>query len=118
MSLRSISAKLIIAVLYSHCMNLLRFSVLIHSLPASLEGQDFLPPFGGVYEFLGLRDPLCHFLVHVVPLDLVPFTLSYYREQMRLSDTYSGSIIHGFGVWFKQGEVRRLQKNGEWGDKC
>lgn len=37
---------------------------------------------------------------------------------MRLSDTYSGSIIHGFGVWFKQGEVRRLQKNDEWGDKC
>ena len=22
---------------------------------------------------------------------------------MRLSDTYSGSIIHGFGGWFKQG---------------
>ena len=33
---------------------------------------------------------------------------SYYREQMRLSDTYSGSIIHGFGVWFKQGEIMRL----------
>ena len=48
----------------------------------------------------------------------VCYTLSYYREQMRLSDTYSGSIIHGFGVWFKQGEVRRLQKNDEWGDKC
>ena len=30
---------------------------------------------------------------------------------MRLSDTYSGSIIHGFGVWFKQGEVWRLQMN-------
>ena len=27
---------------------------------------------------------------------------------MRLSDTYSGSIIHGFGGWFKQGEIRRL----------
>ena len=36
------------------------------------------------------------------------FTLIYYREWMRLFETYSGSIIHGFGVWFKQGEIRRL----------
>lgn len=51
---------------------------------------------------------LCHLLVHVDLLIFVSSTLIYYREQMRLSDTYSGSIIHGFGVWFKQGEVRRL----------
>jgi hypothetical protein len=35
---------------------------------------------------------------------------------MRLSDTYSGSIIHGFGVWFKQGEIMRLPETVRAGE--
>ena len=31
------------------------------------------------------------------PPDFMPFTPIYYREQMRLSDTYSGSSIHTIG---------------------
>ena len=29
---------------------------------------------------------------------------------MRRFDTYSGSIIHAIGVWFKNEEIRRLQQ--------